>query len=220
MWCIQQITQEYRERMYILLELYEQEYDELHPVICVDEKSKQFLEEIRNPIAMKPGSPYKYDYEYKRKGTGNLFVAVEPKAGKRIVKITDTRTKPDYAHFIKELLEKYYPQAKSIRLVADNLNTHFTSSFYETFSKPQADKLLRRIEFYYTPKHASWLNMAEIEINIMDRQCTGRRIASKAEMEKEVSAWVLERNKRKKNFNGLLPNNMQIKSYANIMLHN
>lgn len=198
MWCIGRITQEYRDRMYVLLDLYQQEYDELYPVICIDEKSKQFLAETRNPIPMKSGSSCKYDYEYKRKGTGNLFVAVEPKAGKRIVKITDTRTKPDYAHFIKELLEKHYPDVKAIRLVADNLNTHFTSSFYETFSKPQADRLLKRIEFYYTPKHASWLNMAEIEINIMDRQCTGGRIASKIEMKKQVSAWVRKRNKQKK----------------------
>lgn len=198
MWCIGRITQEYRDRMYVLLNLYEQEYDELRPVICIDEKSKQFLAETRNPIAMKSGTPYKYDYEYKRKGTGNIFVAIEPKAGKRIVKITDTRTKSDYANFIKELLEKHYPQVKTIRLVADNLNTHFTSSFYETFSKPQADKLLKRIEFYYTPKHASWLNMAEIEINIMDRQCTGGRIASKKEMKKEIDPWVRKRNKQKK----------------------
>lgn len=198
MWCIGKITKEYRDRMYVLLDLYQQEYDELHPVICIDEKSKQFLEETRNPLAMKPGSPYKYDYEYKRKGTANLFVAVEPKAGKRIVKITNSRTKPDYAYFVKEVLEKHYPKVKSIRLVADNLNTHFTSSFYETFSKPQVDKLLKRIEFYYTPKHASWLNMAELEINIMDRQCTGGRIACKEKIKKEVSAWVRKRNKEKK----------------------
>lgn len=198
MWCIGKITQEYRDRMYMLLDLYQQDYDELYPVICIDEKSKQFLEETRTPIMMKPGSSYKYDYEYERNGTGNLFVAVEPQAGKRIVKVTDSRTKPDYAYFIKELLEKHYSQAKAIRLVADNLNTHFTSSFYETFSKPQADKLLKRIEFYYTPKHASWLNMAELEINIMDRQCTGGRIASKVELKKEVSAWVRRRNKQKK----------------------
>jgi hypothetical protein len=112
---------------------------------------------------MRPGSTCKYDYEYKRKGTCNLFVAVEPKGGKRIVKVTETRTKPDYAHFIKELLEKHYPKATSIRLVSDNLNTHFAGSFYETFSNKQANKLLERIEFHYTPKHASWLNMAEIE---------------------------------------------------------
>ena len=220
MWCIGKITQEYRDRMYALLDLYHQEYDELYPVICIDEKSKQFLEEKRNPIAMKPGSPCKYDYEYKRKGTANLFVAVEPKAGKRIVKVTDTRTKPDYACFVKEIAEKHYPQAKSIRLVADNLNTHFTSSFYETFSKPQADKLLKRIEFYYTPKHASWLNMAELEINVMDRQCTGGRIEGKEEIKKALSAWVRKRNKEKKRSNGLSENKMPIKNYQNTMLHN
>jgi hypothetical protein len=198
MWCIQKITPEYRSRMYALLSLYRQQYDENHPLICVDEKSKQFLEDSRKPIAMKPGSPFKYDYEYKRKGTCNLFVAIEPKGGKRIVKVTETRTKPDYAHFIKELLEKHYPKAASIRLVADNLNTHFAGSFYETFSKKQATELLERIEFYYTPKHASWLNMAEIEINVMDRQCTGGRIDNLTEMESEVDAWVCKRNKDKK----------------------
>ena len=184
--------------MYALLSLYKQQYDERHPLICVDEKSKQFLEDSRKPIAMKPGSPCKYDYEYKRKGTCNLFVAVEPKGGKRIVKVTQTRTKPDYAYFIKELLEKHYPKATSIRLVSDNLNTHFAGSFYETFSSKQANKLLERIEFHYTPKHASWLNMAEIEINVMDRQCTGGRIDNLKEMKSEVDAWVCKRNKDKK----------------------
>jgi hypothetical protein len=198
MWCIQEITQEYRDRMYALLNLYKQDYNKFQPVICVDEKSKQFLEDSRKPIAMQPGSPCRYDYEYKRKGTCNLFVAVEPKGGNRIVKVTKTRTKPDYAHFIKELLEKHYPEATSIKLVSDNLNTHFATSFYETFSKKQANKLLERIEFYYTPKHASWLNMAEIEINVMDRQCTGGRIESQREMKKEVNAWVRKRNRNKK----------------------
>ncbi len=198
MWCIQEITQEYRNRMYALLNLYKRKYDKSQPVICVDEKSKQFLEDNRKPISMKPGSPCKYDYEYKRKGTCNLFVAVEPKGGKRIVKVTGTRTKPDYACFIKELLEKHYPEATTIRLVADNLNTHFAASFYETFSKKQADSLLERIDFHYTPKHASWLNMAEIEINVMDRQCTGGRIESQTKMKKEVNAWARKRNKDKK----------------------
>ena len=184
--------------MYALLNLYKREYNKLEPVICVDEKSKQFLEESRRPIAIKPGSPAKYDYEYKRKGTCNLFVAVEPKGGKRVIKITETRTKPDYAHFIKELLEKHYPEAISVKLVTDNLNTHFATSFYETFSKEQAGKLLERIDFYYTPKHASWLNMAEIEINVMDRQCTGGRIANQKEIKTEVAAWVRKRNAEKK----------------------
>lgn len=198
MWCIQQITQDYRERMYALLSLYQQEYNESVPVICIDEKGKQFLEDSRPSIAMKPGSPGKYDYEYKRKGTCNIFVAVEPKGGKRVVKVTETRTKSDYAFFVKDLLEKHYPQATTIRLVSDNLNTHFAPSFYETFPRKQADELLKRIDFHYTPRHASWLNMAEIEISIMDRQCTGGRIGSKEEMKKEVSAWVRKRNKAKK----------------------
>jgi len=133
MWCIGNITQEYRDRMYALIDLYEQDYNKLHPVICVDEKSKQYLEETRDPLPMKAGSPYRYDYEYIRKGTGNLFVAVEPKGGKRVIKVTDTKTKIDYAYFIKELLEKHYREAETIRLVADNLNTHFATSFYEAF---------------------------------------------------------------------------------------
>lgn len=198
MWCIQEITQEYRDRMYALLSLYQQEHNKSSPVICVDEKNKQLMEDSRSPLVMKAGSVGKYDYEYKRKGTSNIFVAVEPKGGKRVVKVTETRTKQDYAYFIKELLEKHYPEATSIRLVADNLNTHFATSFYETFPRQQADDLLKRIDFYYTPKHASWLNMAEIEISIMDRQCTGRRIGSKEEIKKEVSAWVRKRNNEKK----------------------
>lgn len=198
MWCIGKITQEYRDRMYALIDLYEQDYNKLHPVVCVDEKSKQYLEETRDPLSMKAGSSYKYDYEYRRNGTGNIFVAVEPKGGKRVIKVTDTRTKLDYAYFIKELLEKHYREAKTIRLVTDNLNTHFAASFYEAFPKSQANKLLKRIEFIYTPKHASWLNMAELEINIMDKQCIGGRIATKKQMIKQVGAWTRQRNRQKK----------------------
>ncbi len=132
MWCIQEITPEYRKRMYRLLDLYKQPYDDKHPVICLDEKSKQLLMDSRSPIAAKPGNPEKYDYEYKRKGTCNIFVAVVPKAGKRIVKVTDTRTKADFACFVEELLNNHFPEADYIQLVVDNLNTHFERSFYET----------------------------------------------------------------------------------------
>lgn len=172
MWCIAEITPQYRERMYILLDLYEKEYNPKEPVICIDEKSKQLIEEKRTPIAMKPGSQAKHDYEYKRNGTRNIFVAVEPKGGKRIIAVTKTRTKKDFANFVKEVSEAYR-QTKTIRIVVDNLNTHFEKSFYETFSKKEADKILSKIHFCYTPKHGSWLNMAEIEINMMERECLG-----------------------------------------------
>lgn len=197
MWCIQVITEEYKTRMYRLLELYKQPYDPSQPMICMDEKSKQLLEDNRQPLKARPGSLEKYDYEYKRKGTCNIFVAVEPKGGKRVVKVTDTRTKKDFAEFVEELVEIYFAKAKYIQLILDNLNTHFEGSLIETFGKRKAQRLLKRIRFIYTPKHASWLNMAEIEINIMDRQCTGGRIACKETLESNVSIWSKERNKNK-----------------------
>lgn len=198
MWCITAITQEYRERMYRLLELYEQQYDERHPVVCMDEKSKQLIEDVRGILPLKPGSPAKYDYEYKRNGTKNIFVAVEPLAGKRKITVTDSRKKSDFAYFIKELVEQDYKKAETIRLVLDNLNTHFASSFYETFTKKQSEKILRKIEFYYTPKHGSWLNMAEIEINIMDRECLARRIGHEDLLKSEINHWIDQRNEAKK----------------------
>jgi len=198
MWCIARITPEYRERMYRLLDLYEEEYDPEYPVICVDEKSKQLIEEIRTPIPMKPGGAEKYDYEYKRCGTRNIFVAVEPKGGSRTVKVTKTRKKVDFARFIRNLVKNRYPKATEIRIVLDNLNTHFENSFYETFSKEDADEILSKVAFYYTPKHASWLNIAEIEINIMDRECLGRKIGNEDLLKQQINSWTKERNKRKK----------------------
>jgi hypothetical protein len=162
MWCIQEITPEYRERMYNLLDLYAEPYDPLRPVICMDEKSKQLLANVRTSLPMKTGRPERQDYEYKRHGTRNIFVAVEPKGGRRIVAVTRRRTRKDFARFIKYILDAY-PHAERIRLVLDNLNTHFAKSFTETFPETH-EEILRRIEFHYTPKHASWLNMAELEI--------------------------------------------------------
>lgn len=198
MWCIQEITEEYRTRMYRLLDLYKQAYDPSQPMVCMDEKSKQLLEDNRQPIKAKPGKPEKFDYEYKRKGTCNIFVAVVPKAGIRIVKVTDKRTKEDFANFIEELVEKHFRKATYIQLVLDNLNTHFEGSLIETFGKRKANRLLKKIRFIYTPKHGSWLNMAEIEINIMDRQCTGGRIDSKETLESDVEIWSNERNKKRR----------------------
>jgi hypothetical protein len=198
MWCITAITSEYRKRMYKLLTLYSRSYNKQYPVVCVDEKSKQLIEDVRKRISLKPGSTAKYDGEYRRRGTRNIFVAVEPLAGMRKIEVTLQRKKIDFAHFTKELIDHNYRQAKKVRLVLDNLNTHFAASFYETFSQKQADRILRKIDFYYTPKHGSWLNMAEIEINMMDRECLARRIGDASVMGREIACWTQQRNKEKK----------------------
>ena len=182
--------------MYKLLDLYARKYNVQYPVVCVDEKSKQLIEDVRKPIAMKPGSPEKYDGEYKRNGTQNIFVAVEPLAGKLYIKVTDQRKKTDFAKYVKELIS-LYPNAKKILLVTDNLNIHFSNSFYETFSEKEAESILNKIKFFYTPKHGSWLNMAEIEINMMDKECLDRRIGQKEILKNEIAAWAKQRNKEK-----------------------
>jgi hypothetical protein len=196
MWCIGEISEEYRKRMYRLLDLYKLPYNQNQPVVCMDEKSKQLLKDTRQPVAAKPGSPEKYDYEYRRNGTCNIFLAVEPKAGIRFVRVTDTRTKSDFACFLEWLISKF-PKADCIQLVLDNLNTHFEGSLTETFGNRKAAALMKRIKFIYTPKHASWLNMAEIEINIMDRQCTGGRIECREKLASQVQQWAKNRNKEK-----------------------
>ncbi len=184
--------------MYDLLDLYQEPYDPKKPTIGLDEKPKQLLGENKKPIPMKPGSLERYDYEYIRKGKANIFIAVEFKAGKRVTQVTDRRTKQDFALFVKRLVDEKYPNAEILRLILDNLNTHNKSSFYETFNRRDAERILRKIEFHYTPKHASWLNVAEIEIGVMDTECTGRRIGDKEALAQEVQAWTKRRNKDKK----------------------
>lgn len=183
--------------MYRLLALYGRPYNKQYPVVCVDEKSKQLMEDVRKKIPLKCGSPAKYDGEYRRMGTRNIFIAVEPLAGKRRIKVTLQRKK-DFASFIKELADLDYPSVKKIRLVLDNLNSHFATSFYETFSSQEAKRILKKIDFYYTPKHGSWLNMAEIEISIMDRECLARRIGRAEVLEHELACWARQRNKAKR----------------------
>lgn len=200
MWCIQKITPEYRKRMYDILDLYADPYNPKKPVLGVDEKPKQLIEEKRKPIPMRPGSPEKYDYEYTRRGTANIFMAVEPKGGKRYTKVTDQRTKQDFAIYLRGLVDKY-PEAEHIRLVLDNLNTHNESSLYETFDEQEAQRILQKVEFHYTPIHASWLNVAEIEIGVMDTECTERRIKDKEMLTKEVAAWTARRNRQRKKIN-------------------
>lgn len=197
MWCIGKISSEYRKSMYDILDLYNEPYNPLKPVIGVDEKSKQLLGEERVPIRMKRGTTEKYYYEYVKNGTANIFMTIDFKAGKRMAEVTDHRCKPDFVRFIQSLT-KQYQNAKLLRVVLDNLNTHFKKSFTETLGKEKAKKLLKKIEFHYTPKHASWLNVVEIEIGVMDAECTGRRIGDKKTLMQEVAAWRADRNRRKK----------------------
>ena len=195
MWCIGELTDEYRSRMYALLALYAKPRSRAEPVVCIDEKSLQLIGHSRAPLRMASHSPEKVDYEYVRNGTTNLFVAVEPKAGQRIVAVTARRGKVDFVEFVSNLLRNTYAKARRVHLVLDNLNTHFRKCFEDVLGKHAAAKLLRRVQFHYTPKHASWLNMAEIEIGILTRQCLDRRTASQEHLKAEVAAWQLDRNK-------------------------
>lgn len=201
MWCIGKITPQYRQRMYELLDLYALPNNPAEPVVCVDEKSKQLLASTRPNIAVKPGQTAKIDYEYERQGTRNLFVAVEPLAGWRQVQVTLQRKTGDFVEFIRQLLQGRYRRAKRVHLVLDNLNTHFAKGFVDVLGAKRAEKLLRRIVFHYTPKHASWLNMAEIEIGILDKQALKGRIATEDQLVAEVAAWQKRRNQQRKTIN-------------------
>ena len=194
MWCIGELTAEYRRRMYELLDLYARPHDPREPVICLDEKSKQLIRDSRASLPMKAGAPTKVDYEYVREGTCNVFVAVEPKGGCRVVKVTERRTMPEFVGFVQHLLERSYASARKVHLVLDNLNTHFRCCFEEVLGAAAARTLLRHVQFHHTPKHASWLNMAEIEISILDRQCLGRRLMDRATARREVDSWQRQRN--------------------------
>lgn len=194
MWCVGSLTEEYRQRMYDLVDLYARPFRPREPVVCLDEKSKQLVKDSRAPLPIKPGTPVRLDYEYVRAGTCNLFVAVEPKGGRRTVVITAHRTKIDFVAFVRHLLEQVYATARRIHLVMDNLNTHFRKCFEEVLGVKDAQALLRRVVFHYTPKHASWLNMAEIEIGILDRQCLDRRLSDRVMLATEVDAWQQRRN--------------------------
>lgn len=180
--------------MYDLLDLYGRPFRAREPVICLDEKSKQLLKDSRQPVPIKPRRQMRLDYEYVRGGTCNLFVAIEPQGGRRTVQITDRRTKTDFVAFVQYLLEQVYATARRIHLVLDNLNTHFRKCFEEVLGIRAANTLLRRVVFHYTPKDASWLNMAEIEIGILDRQCLNRRLPDRDTLTREVDAWQRRRN--------------------------
>lgn len=196
MWCIPTLTPEFRERMEDVISLCLEPYDPKRPVICLDEKSKQLLADSRRFLPLLPGKTAIQDYEYVRKGTRNIFVAVEPKGGKHYTQVTARRKKGDYARFLEMLIGRY-PGAKRLRIVQDNLNIHSGKSLVHTFGKRKADRLMKCVEFHHTPKHASWLNMAEIEIGILDRQCLNRRISTAEMMEQEVRAWTEKRNEKR-----------------------
>ena len=195
MWCIANIHGEYIARMEDLLDLYAEPHDPKRPVVCFDESPIQLIGEVRVPIAQKPGKRYRYDSEYKRNGTANLFVMVDANRSWRKVEVTDRRANQDLAVCMRDLIDVHYPDADKIRVVMDNLSTHTASAIYQTFPAADARRILRRLEFHYTPRHASWLNMAEIEIGVMRRQCLDRRIATRELLETEVRAWERRRTK-------------------------
>ncbi len=176
-----------------VLDVYKRPYSQGFPVVCMDESPKQLIRETRMPIAPKPGRVARYDYEYERCGVCNIFMASEPLAGKRLVEVTQRRTKSDWARFIKEIAENY-KDAKRITLVMDNLSTHKAGSLYEVFPPEEAKRIRDRFEFVYTPKHGSWLNVAEIELNVLMGQCLRRRIDDIGEVQSEVAAWQRHRN--------------------------
>jgi len=177
-----------------VLEVYQRPYDPKRPVVCVDEATKQLVKETRKTIPAAPGRPERTDYEYERNGTANLFMISEPLAGRRRVKVTDRRTKIDFAHVLREIVDEDYSGAEVIVLVMDNLNTHKPASLYEAFEPAEARRILNRLEIHYTPKHGSWLDMAEIELNVLQKQCLDRRIPDRAILIEEVAAWEDLRN--------------------------
>jgi hypothetical protein len=184
-----------------VLDVYKMPYNEAIPVICMDESPKQLIKETRMPLKRKKGCDAKEDYEYERCGVANIFMANEPLAGKRYVKVTERKTKLDWAVFIKEIADQYYPHAEKIRLVMDNLSTHKPSALYEAFPPEEAKRIWDRFEFVYTPKHGSWLNMAEIELHVLMGQCLKRRIGEMETMREEVNEWQKDRNNKQASIN-------------------
>ncbi len=194
MWCIPEVNGEYVARMEDVLDLYAEAPDPQRPVVCCDESPIQLIGETRQPLPAIPGQVARVDYEYRRNGTVNLFVMLDAHRPWRRVKAADQRTACDFAQCMRELVEVDYPRAERIRVVMDNLSTHTPGALYEAFPAAQAHRLLQRLEFHYTPKHASWLNMVEIEIGVLKGQCLDRRIADRERLEQEIAAWEGQRN--------------------------
>ncbi|MGH9312693.1 MAG: IS630 family transposase [Vicinamibacterales bacterium] len=194
MWCIPKVDAEFVARMEDVLDLYAEPGDPARPVVCFDETPRQLIGEARVPIAAEPGKPAHLDYEYVRNGTANVFMFVDTHRPWRHAKVTDRRAAGDFAECMRDLVDQHYPDAERIRVVLDNLSTHSAASLYDTFPPEEARRILRRLEFHYTPKHASWLNMVEIEIGVMVQQCLARRIPDKATLSSEIASWERRRN--------------------------
>ena len=194
MWCIPQIDAEYVARMEDVLDLYAEAPDPNRPVVCFDESPTQLIGEVRQPIPAEPGQIERYDCEYKRNGTANLFIFLDAHQPWRKVKVTDSRTAVDFAACMRDLTDLHFPQAERIRVVMDNLSTHSAGALYQAFPACEARRVLQRLEFHYVPKHASWLNMVEIEIGVLRGQCLDRRIDSRDRLEAEITAWEQQRN--------------------------
>lgn len=177
-----------------ILDIYKLPHDENKPLVCMDETSKQQVKEVRNPIPMQTGKPERFDTEYERNGVSSVFMFFAPLDGWRHVEVTDRRTAKDWALQLKKLVDEYYPEAEIIRLVMDNLNTHTKASLYKAFEPEEANRIANKIEIHYTPKHGSWLNMAEIELSILSRQCLNRRISEQAVLKTEILSWEKKRN--------------------------
>ena len=205
MWCIPEIDGTYVARMEDVLDLYAETPDPKRPVVCFDESPTQLIGEVRQPIPAAPGQLERYDCEYRRNGTANLFVFLDAHQPWRTVKVTNSRTARDFAQCMRDLVDLHYPKAELIRVVLDNLSTHSQGALYEAFPAPEAHRILRRLEFHYTPKHASWLNMVEIEIGVLRTQCLDRRIDNRNILEAEVAAWQRQRNAQGARINGCSP---------------
>jgi transposase len=193
-WCISEVGAEFVWRMEEVLELYEEPYDPKRPVVCFDEMPYQMVAEKRTPLPQKPGRPQRYDYEYERKGMVNIFTFFGPQRGWRHLDVTDRRTAVDFAEEMRRLVDEHYPEAEKVRVVLDNLNTHTGAALYQAFAPEEARRILRRLEFHYTPKHASWLNMVEIELSVLSRQCLEGRIPDAKTLAREMGAWEQKRN--------------------------
>jgi len=180
-----------------LLDLYAEPYDPARPVVGFDESSKQLVAETRVPLPIEPGRPERFDTEYERNGTANLFLFVQPRGGWRHVQVTERRTKDDFAHQMQTLVDRHFPNAELIRIVMDNLNTHTPAALYETFPPAEARRILKKLEFHYTPVHGSWLNMAELEFSLLARQCLGRRLPDRDTLTTEITAWETARNEQR-----------------------
>jgi transposase len=193
-WCIPTVSPEFVWRMEDILALYAAPYDPQYPVVCVDESPYQLIGEVRQPLPMVPGQPTRYDYEYRREGACNLFMLFQPLKGWRHVKVTDRRTAKDFAHCLRELVDVHFPKAAVISVVLDNLNTHTPAALYEAFPPAEARRLLRKLDFRYTPKHGSWLNMAEIEFAVVSKQGLNQRLPTQERVRRTTETWETQRN--------------------------